>query len=67
MKVGLGFDSDKNGLVSRMELERKVDQILNDENIKSRSLELKDKVMNNIAEASRSLENLNRFVKWLKE
>lgn len=50
-----------------MELERKVDQILNDENIKSRSLELKDKVMNNIAKAGRSLENLNRFVKWLKE
>ncbi|KAG4969688.1 hypothetical protein JHK85_036109 [Glycine max] len=48
-------------------LERKVDQILNDENIKSRSLELKDKVMNNIAKAGRSLENLNRFVKWLKE
>ncbi|RZB71047.1 UDP-glycosyltransferase 83A1-like [Glycine soja] len=67
LKVGLGFDSDKNGLVSRMELERKVDQILNDENIKSRSLELKDKVMNNIAKAGRSLENLNRFVKWLKE
>ncbi|TKY50186.1 UDP-glycosyltransferase 83A1 [Spatholobus suberectus] len=67
LKVGLGFDLDKNGLVSHMELKMKVDQLLSDVNIKSRSLELKEKAMNNIAKGGRSLENLNRFVKWIKE
>ncbi|RZB71049.1 UDP-glycosyltransferase 83A1 [Glycine soja] len=67
LKVGLGVDKDKNGLVSRMELKRKVDQLFNDENINSRSLELKDKVMKNITNGGRSLENLNRLVNWLKE
>ncbi|KAG4911710.1 hypothetical protein JHK82_052311 [Glycine max] len=67
LKVGLGFDSEKNGLVSRMELKRKVEHLLSDENMKSRSLELKEKVMNTIAEGGQSLENLNSFVKWVKE
>ncbi|KHN19240.1 UDP-glycosyltransferase 83A1 [Glycine soja] len=59
LKVGLGVDKDKNGLVSRMELKRKVDQLFNDENINSSFLELKDKVMKNITNGGRSLENLN--------
>ncbi|KAL2335442.1 hypothetical protein Fmac_016655 [Flemingia macrophylla] len=59
LKVGLGIESD-DGLVSRKELEKKVDQLLNDENIKSRSLELKKKVRNNLAKGGRSLDNLNR-------
>ncbi|XP_020230195.1 UDP-glycosyltransferase 83A1 [Cajanus cajan] len=67
LKVGLGFDSNENGLVSCKELKMKVDQLLNDDNIKSRSLGLKEKVVNSITKGGRSLENLNRFVKWLKE
>ncbi|KAJ1381933.1 UDP-glucuronosyl/UDP-glucosyltransferase [Sesbania bispinosa] len=67
LKVGLGFDSDENGLVSCWEIKKKVDQLLGDENIRSRSLELKEKVMRNIVEGGRSSENLNRFFKWLKE
>ncbi|XP_061347445.1 UDP-glycosyltransferase 83A1-like [Gastrolobium bilobum] len=67
LKVGLGFDSDENGLVSRLEIKTKVDQLLSDENIRSKSLELKEKVTCNIAERSRSSESFNRFVKWLKE
>ena len=67
LKVGLGIDKDQNGIVSHKELKLKVEQLLSDENIKSRSLELKKKVMNNMVEGGRSLENLNKFVKWLKE
>ncbi|XP_061366525.1 UDP-glycosyltransferase 83A1-like [Gastrolobium bilobum] len=67
LKVGLGFESDENGLVSRSEIKTKVDKLLSDENIRSRSLMLKDKVTCNIAEGSRSLENFSKFVKWLKE
>ncbi|XP_061366528.1 UDP-glycosyltransferase 83A1-like [Gastrolobium bilobum] len=67
LKVGLGFDSDENGLVSRWEIKTKVDQLLCDENIRSMSLKLKENVMNNIAEGSMSSENFSKFVKWLKD
>ncbi|KAJ1376140.1 UDP-glucuronosyl/UDP-glucosyltransferase [Sesbania bispinosa] len=67
LKCGLGLDSNDNGLVSRYEIKKKVDQLLGDENIKSRSLELKEKVMRDIAEGGRSSKNLNKFVKWLNE
>ncbi|KAK7266560.1 hypothetical protein RIF29_19208 [Crotalaria pallida] len=67
LKVGLGFDSDENGLVSRQEIKLKVDQLLNDENIRSRSLQVKEKLVSNLAEGGRSSKNLKRFVDWLKE
>ncbi|XP_061366530.1 UDP-glycosyltransferase 83A1-like [Gastrolobium bilobum] len=67
LKVGLGFDKDENGLVSRWEIKTKVDQLLSDENIRSKSLIEKKKVTCNIAEGSRSSENFSKFVKWLKE
>ena len=67
LKVGLGFDKDKNGLVSRKVFKMKVEQFFNDENIKSRSMGLKEKVMNNIAKGGPSYENLDRIVKCIKE
>ncbi|XP_027359084.1 UDP-glycosyltransferase 83A1-like [Abrus precatorius] len=67
LKIGFGFDLDKNGLVSCEEFKMKVDQLLSDENIISRSLELKEKLIKNIARGGLSSKNFNRFVKWLKE
>ncbi|OIV90216.1 hypothetical protein TanjilG_01412 [Lupinus angustifolius] len=67
LKVGLGFDKDENGLVSSKEIKLKVEKLLNDENIRSRSLQVKEKLMSNIAEGGGSSENLKRFVVWLKE
>ncbi|XP_014509619.1 UDP-glycosyltransferase 83A1-like [Vigna radiata var. radiata] len=67
LKVGFRFDKDENGVVSCKEIKLKVEQLLSDENIKSRSLELKEKVMNNIVKGGASLENLIRFVKWLRK
>lgn len=67
LKVGLGFEKDENGLVSSGEIKMKVDQLLSDENLRSRSLELKEKLIKNIAQGGRSSENFSRFVMWLKE
>ncbi|CAL0299069.1 unnamed protein product [Lupinus luteus] len=67
LKVGLGFDKDENGLVSSKEIKLKVDKLLNDVKIRSRSLQIKEKLMSNIAEGGGSSENLKRFVMWLKE
>ncbi|KHN41572.1 UDP-glycosyltransferase 83A1 [Glycine soja] len=66
-KVGLGFDLDDKGLISRWEIKKKVDQILGDENIRGRSQKLKEMVLSNIAEGGQSYENFNKFVEWLKE
>ena len=67
MNVGLGLNSNENGLVSRWEIKKKLNQLLSDENIKSRSLKLKEKVTSNTTNRGQSLENFNKFVKWLKE
>ncbi|KAI4346660.1 hypothetical protein L6164_007538 [Bauhinia variegata] len=66
-KVGLGFDIDEKGLISREEVKKKVDQLLGDENLRARSMKLKEMIMNNIAEGGRSYENFSRFIKWIKE
>ncbi|KAL4322675.1 hypothetical protein AHAS_Ahas14G0234200 [Arachis hypogaea] len=66
-KVGLGFDLDQNGIISRWEIKKKLDQLLGDQNIRIRSQKMKDMIINNIAEGGQSSENFNKFTKWLKE
>ncbi|KAK7266557.1 hypothetical protein RIF29_19205 [Crotalaria pallida] len=67
LKVGLGFESEANGLVAREEIKKKVDQVINDENIRSRSLELKEKLLINLVEGGPSADNFAKFVEWLKD
>ncbi|KAI4346662.1 hypothetical protein L6164_007540 [Bauhinia variegata] len=66
-KVGLGFDSDEKGIVSNGEIKKKVEQLLNDQIIRDRSMKLKEMLKSEIAEGGRSWKNFNKFVKWLKE
>ncbi|MED6218431.1 hypothetical protein PIB30_026656 [Stylosanthes scabra] len=66
LKVGLGFDSDENGLISRWEIKSKVDKVLSEENIRSEAGVLKEKLLNNLKVGGKSYENLNKFIKWLK-
>ncbi|KAK4260655.1 hypothetical protein QN277_003741 [Acacia crassicarpa] len=66
-KVGLGFDSDDDkGLISRHEIKKKVDMLLEDETFRARSMKLKSIIMNNIAEGGMSMENFSKFLKWVK-
>ncbi|XP_027353196.1 UDP-glycosyltransferase 83A1-like [Abrus precatorius] len=65
-KIGLGLEKDKNGLVSREEMRKKVEQLLGDEDIKARSSNLKEMTMNNIVEGGQSSKNLNMFISWAK-
>lgn len=64
-RVGLRFDPDENGVVLGEEVRRKVEQVLGDENIRTRALELKEMARENIAEGGQSSKNFNDFVKWL--
>ncbi|QHO17279.1 hypothetical protein HN51_032887 [Arachis hypogaea] len=66
-KVGLGFDLDENGMISREEIKVKVDKLLSDENIKFKAREIKKKLMKDVDVGGRSSENLNKFINWLKE
>ncbi|KAL5582180.1 hypothetical protein UlMin_014622 [Ulmus minor] len=65
-KVGMGFDSNENGIVSREELKKKVDQLLGDGDTRRRCLEMKEMVKTNIAEDGQSSRNFEDFIKWLK-
>ncbi|KAK7340626.1 hypothetical protein VNO77_21335 [Canavalia gladiata] len=65
-KIGLGFEKDENGLISRGEIKKKVEQLLGDGDIKARSLKLKEMTMNNIDEGGQSSKNLNVFINWAK-
>ncbi|KAL3526586.1 hypothetical protein ACH5RR_011242 [Cinchona calisaya] len=65
-KVGLGF-TQKNGIVGRCEIKSKIEQILADEELKTRALALKAKVVNSVKEEGRSGKNFNNFIKWIKD
>ncbi|XP_028765363.1 UDP-glycosyltransferase 83A1-like [Neltuma alba] len=66
-KVGLGFDFDDQGLISRHEIKRKVDMLLEDESIKGRSMKLKKIISNNLTEGGVSFQNFLKFVECVKQ
>ncbi|XP_020219472.1 UDP-glycosyltransferase 83A1 [Cajanus cajan] len=63
-KVGIELDKDENGLISKEEIMKKVEQLLGDEVRKARSLNMKELTMNNIAEGGESSKNLDKFINW---
>ncbi|WVZ13759.1 hypothetical protein V8G54_011325 [Vigna mungo] len=63
LKVGMGLDLDENGVVSRWEIKKKMEQLLSDVNMRTRSMKLKEKVL----DEGRSSDNLKKLVKWIKE
>ena len=65
-KVGIGFEPNENGIILREEVKNKVDQLLNDGDIRRRALEFKETTMKNVAEDGQSSKNFNSFIKWLK-
>ncbi|KAK9218397.1 hypothetical protein WN943_007034 [Citrus x changshan-huyou] len=58
-KVGLRFDKNESGIITREEIKNKVDQVLGDQDFKARALELKEKAMSSIREAERKHEVLS--------
>ena len=60
-KVGLELDKDENGFISKEEIRKKVEQLLRDEGIRARSLELKEVTKSNLVKVA----NLQRILKSL--
>ncbi|PON74997.1 UDP-glucuronosyl/UDP-glucosyltransferase [Parasponia andersonii] len=65
-KVGMGFQPSVNDIVLREEVKNKVDQLLGDEDIIRRSLELKEMVMKDVTQDGQSSKNFNNFINWLE-
>ncbi|KAL2329884.1 hypothetical protein Fmac_017465 [Flemingia macrophylla] len=64
-KIGIGLEKDENGIISKEEIKKKVDQLVGDEDIKARSLKWKEMAINNI-EGGQSSKNLKFFIDWAK-
>ncbi|KAF8378787.1 hypothetical protein HHK36_030136 [Tetracentron sinense] len=65
-KVGLQLNPDHKGIISRDEIKKKVDELLGDEKIKERSLDLKEKAKISVHEGGSSNKNFKNFVEALK-
>ncbi|KAL5095818.1 hypothetical protein RYX36_000145 [Vicia faba] len=65
-KVGFELNKDENGLVSRQEIKKKVEELLGDQGIQERSFKLKELTLDNIVEEGHSSKNLQNFINWAK-
>ncbi|XVF16737.1 hypothetical protein REPUB_Repub10bG0057900 [Reevesia pubescens] len=65
-KVGLNFKRDEREIITKEEIKSKVEQLLNDESIKARTVKLKELVMNSVSEGGSSDMIFKNFIKWMK-
>ncbi|KAM2077509.1 hypothetical protein ACFX1R_025279 [Malus domestica] len=65
-KVGLRFDKNESGIITKGEIKNKMEQLLSDENFKVRASKLKEMAMNNIKEGGQSSKIFKNFIKWMK-
>ncbi|KAD6795990.1 hypothetical protein E3N88_06886 [Mikania micrantha] len=64
-KIGLRFEKDEDGTIKKDEIKGKVDQVVNNNEFRTKALDLKEKVMNNAGEDG--YKNFKRFVEWMKK
>lgn len=65
-KVGMKLEKDESGVIRQGEIVRKIELVLNDEELKGRAKELKEKVTISVGEAGVSNNNLHNFIRWIK-
>jgi UDP:flavonoid glycosyltransferase YjiC (YdhE family) len=66
-KIGLGLERDARGVVPRLEVKKKIDEIMRDGGeYEERAMKVKEIVMKSVAKDGISCENLNKFVNWIK-
>ncbi|PIA63032.1 hypothetical protein AQUCO_00200808v1, partial [Aquilegia coerulea] len=66
-RVGLGLEPNEDGIISRGEITRKLEQLLCDKEIKENSLKLKEMAIKNVRDGGSSMKNLELFIKELTE
>ncbi|XP_019157096.1 PREDICTED: UDP-glycosyltransferase 83A1-like [Ipomoea nil] len=65
-KIGLGFDRNENGIIGRLEIKNKVEQLFVDENFKARAVDLQAEVLSSVKGGGSSYRNFISFVNWIK-
>ncbi|KAJ8643850.1 hypothetical protein MRB53_005598 [Persea americana] len=65
-RVGLRMDPDGDGIVSRGEIKKKVEDLLGDGGVKARALEIKEMAQKSISEDGTSSKVFNDFVQVIK-
>ncbi|ESW23302.1 hypothetical protein PHAVU_004G035300 [Phaseolus vulgaris] len=65
-KVGVGLEPNGSGMITQGEITSKIQQILNDEQLKARARDFKEKVQICIGQGGMSNKNLDSFISWIK-
>ncbi|PIA57712.1 hypothetical protein AQUCO_00600440v1 [Aquilegia coerulea] len=66
VKVGLRFKKDENGIITRSEIQTKIQELLGDEGIRSRANKLKDVIKTSTSEGGSSSKNIEDFINCIK-
>ncbi|KAL4361921.1 hypothetical protein GQ457_04G033170 [Hibiscus cannabinus] len=65
-KVGLKYEKGERGIIEKEEIKSKVERLVGDDNIRTRAVELKQKVTESVGEGGNSDKVMKDFVEWLK-
>ncbi|PQQ13409.1 UDP-glycosyltransferase 83A1 [Prunus yedoensis var. nudiflora] len=65
-KVGLKFNKNESGIIPQGEINKKMEQLLGDENFKARASKLKEMAMTNTKEGGQSHRIFKNFIEWMK-
>ncbi|EEF36303.1 UDP-glucuronosyltransferase, putative [Ricinus communis] len=65
-KVGLKFDRNESGIITREEIKNKMEQVVSDENFKARALQLKEIALESVGESGHSNNVFRNFLDWIK-
>ncbi|XP_031268588.1 UDP-glycosyltransferase 83A1-like [Pistacia vera] len=65
-KVGLKFNKDESGIITKEEIKSKVEKVLGDESVKARALELQETALKSVKEGGQSDRNFKKLIEWIK-
>uniref|UniRef100_A0A1J3CWA5 UDP-glycosyltransferase 83A1 n=1 Tax=Noccaea caerulescens TaxID=107243 RepID=A0A1J3CWA5_NOCCA len=67
-KIGLEFEQDELGVVSKLEVKKKIDEVMrNNGEYTKRAMVVKEIMMKSVAKDGISYGNLTKFVNWIKK
>nr|UXB92739.1 glycosyltransferase [Helleborus thibetanus] len=66
LKVGLRFNEDETGIITRSEIKAKVQELLDNEGIRSRVSDLRDMAERSVSERGLSSRNIQAFINLIK-
>ncbi|GKE57206.1 UDP-glycosyltransferase 83A1-like protein [Tanacetum coccineum] len=66
-KNGVAFNKNNEGIITRDEIENKVNVLLSNTTFKAKALDLKEKVTSSIKKGGSSKKNLTDFIEWIHE